>query len=213
MYAELYRYLISHKNLPVPGIGIFLIKRYPANDDFPGKKIDPPSYSFILDPADKTPPTNFFKWLAHSLAISDHDAVLSFNDFAFNLKNQLSNGDVVNWNNVGTLSKELSGGIRFLPHEKITLEKPVLAEKVIRQKAEHMVRVGEDERTSGEMSELLSKEEEKKSIWWAAALVLAIISVIFLGWYFSENGIKISTTGNTQKTNIIEATSTYKLLP
>ncbi|MBK6990501.1 MAG: hypothetical protein IPH34_01165 [Chitinophagaceae bacterium] len=184
MYAELYSYLILHKNLPVPGIGTFLLQRHSAVADFPNRKILPPSYSVAFDSKEQTPAMSFYKWLSQALSSSDHEAVTRFNDFAFNLKNQLANGDIINWNDVGTISKGLGGEVKFIPQEKIVLEQPVAAEKV-----------------------------EKKSLWWAAAVVIGLIAVVFLGWYFSENGVEVTSTANSKQVSPIESTATYKLLP
>ncbi len=213
MYAELYSYLILHKNLPVPGIGTFLLQRHPAVADFPNKRILPPSYSVVLDKTEQTPAMSFYKWLSQALSSSDHEAVTKFNDFAFKLKNQLANGDIINWDDVGTISKGLGGEVKFIQQGKIILEEPVTAEKVIRVKAEHMVRVGEEEKTSEEMTTFLNQTEEKKSLWWAAALIIGLVAVVFLGWYFSENGVEVTSTANNKQASPIESTATYKLLP
>lgn len=213
MYAELYQYLIQHKQLPVPGIGTFLVERIPAVVNFPERKIEPPVYGVSLQPVSNSPSKNFFIWLGAALQVSDRDAVIRYNDFAFDLKRQLSGGDIVNWNGVGQLSKGLAGDIKFIPQEKKSLESSVKAEKVMREKAEHMVRVGEDEKTSAEMTELLSQTEEKKSYWWAYALIVTVLSVMFIGWYFSENGISMSSISNSKKLVPEEVpTVTYKAL-
>ena len=185
MYAELYSYLILHKNLPVPGIGTFLLQRHSAVADFPNKLILPPSFSIALDNKEQTPAMSFYKWLSQALSSSDHEAVTRFNDFAFNLKNQLANGDIINWNDVGTISKGLGGEVKFIPKEK----------------------------TSEEMTTFLNQTEEKKSLWWAAALVIGLIAVVFLGWYFSENGVEVASTANSKQVSPIESAATYKLLP
>ncbi|MEO5945650.1 MAG: hypothetical protein ABIP79_02455 [Chitinophagaceae bacterium] len=213
MYAELYSYLILHKNLPLPGIGTFLLQRHSAVADFPNRIILPPAYSVILDNKELTPAISFYEWLSKAISSSHHEAVTKFNDFAFNLKNQLANGDIINWYGVGTISKGLGGEVKFIPQEKIVLEAPVPAEKVIREKAEHMVRVGEEEKTSQEMTTFLNQVEEKKSLWWAAALVVGLVAVIFLGWYFSANGVEVTSTANNKQVRPIESSATYKVLP
>ncbi len=97
------------------------------------------------------------------------------------VKNKISSGEIIDWNGVGTLSRGLAGEIKFKSAvNNLGYEEPVTAEKVIREKAEHMVRVGEDERTSAEMTEMLNQPEEKKSYWWAYALALALLAVLFL---------------------------------
>ena len=74
----------------------------------------------------------------------------------------------------------MAGEIKFKPEKEMILEKPVTAEKIIRLNAEHMVRVGEDNKTSAEMVELLNQTQEKKSFWWAYALSLALLCIIFI---------------------------------
>ena len=213
MYKELYQYLLQHKELPVPGIGTFLLERKPAVIDFPNKKINPPVYTIALQATTNSTAQNFFTWLGSILHISNHDAVIRFNDFAFNLKKQVADGDIIIWDGVGTISKGLAGDVKFISGAELLLEKPVTAEKVIRENAGHMVRVGEEEKTSAEMTEMLSKPEEKKSYWWAYALAVALLAVMFTGWHFSEHGLDIASTTNAQKLIPGETAPTYKQLP
>ena len=214
MYTALYQYLISHQQLSVPGTGTFLLERKPAKHVFSNKRINPPVYSFALQPTESTSSKKFFNWLANTLHISDQDAALRFNDFVIDVKNQINNGGVIDWNGVGVLSKGLAGEIKFRPAEtELIFEEPVAAEKVIRQNAEHMVRVGEDNKTSAEMVEMLNQPDEKKMYWWAYALSLALLSIIFLGWYFSEYGVDVSSTDNKAITTPMEAGPSYKVVP
>lgn len=200
MYKELYQFLILHKQLPVPGIGTFLLERNPATGDFPNKKIIPPVYSVALKPAVNTPSKKFFYWLSAALNVSDREAIIHFNDFAFEIKKKINAGDVINWNGIGTLSKGFAGEVKFTPvYKPLDFDRPVTAEKMIRQRAEHFVRVGEDERTSTQMSELLSQPTEKRNYWWAYAIVVSLIATMFLGWYFSEHGLNVPSTGNQKK--------------
>jgi hypothetical protein len=214
MYAELYQYLIQYKQLTVPGIGTFLLERKPAQIDFPNRKISPPAYTITLRSPGNSASKKFFAWLANALHISDRDAIVRFNDFAFDMKKQVSAGDVIRWNGIGTLSKGLAGEIKFNPFiNELVFEQPVTAEKVMREKAEHMVRVGEEERTSVEMMQLLSQSGEKRSYWWAFALIAGLLAIMFIGWYFSEHGLNVTSAGNGKKLNPQKAAATYKILP
>ena len=199
MYAELYRYLLLNKKLPVPGIGTFLLERKPAETDFLNRQIKAPVYSISFSTAFDTGTKNFFNWLGNALAISDRDAVIRFNDFAFDIKKQISEGATIHWNGIGAISKGLAGEIKFTPAEVLVQEKPVTAEKVIREKAEHMVRVGEDHKTSVEMTEMLNKPEDSRSLWWVYALAIGILAIVFIGWYLSRHGVDISSTANNTK--------------
>lgn len=205
MYPELYQYLLLHKQLPVPGVGTFLLERRPAQIDFPNKQMLPPVYSISMQSSALIPTGKFFNWLGAVLGISQMDAVIRYNDFAFEVKKQLDKGDTVIWNGVGVIKKGLAGEIKFAPAEITVTEQPVPAIKVLREKAEHTVRVGEDERTAAEMEEMLTKPEEKKSYWWAYALAIGLLAVIFTGWYFSEHGVDVSSTANGKKLVIPDA--------
>lgn len=199
MYAELYQYLLLHNKLSVPGIGTFLLERKPAQSDFVNRQIKAPAYSIVLDQAAETSSMSFFGWLANALGISDRDAVIRFNDFAFDMKRQINNGDIIQWNGVGTLNKGLSGEIKLTEATVFSPETPVAAEKVIREKAEHMVRVGEDQRSSTEMTAAFTKTIAKKSYWWIPALIISILAIGFIVWYLYTNGFDVITTGNTIK--------------
>jgi hypothetical protein len=212
MYEELYRYFIQHKKLAVPGVGTFLLERKPAVNDFVNKQINPPIYSVILQATVDPPSIHFFKWLAGALHVSDHDAIIRFNDFVFDFKKQVNDGSTIDWHALGAISKGPAGEIKFDPAIKYALEKPVVAEKVIREKSEHMVRVGEDQKTSAEMTEMLNLPETKRSRWWLPALVAGLLALFFIGWYFFEHGTDASSTTNNMKLVPMEATAPYQTL-
>lgn len=135
---------------------------------------------------------------------------MQFNDFVFELKKQVMDNAVVDWKGIGSLQKGLAGDIRLVYTDDFLVQSPVPAEKVIRERADHMVRVGEDEMTAAEMTEILNQPEEKKSYWWVYAMIIGILSVIFIGWHLSENGVDLKATGNSTKLSPIEAGISYK---
>jgi hypothetical protein len=150
-------------------------------------------------------------WQGHCI-FSDHDAIIRFNDFVFDLKKQVNDGNIIEWHAVGAISKGLAGETKFDPAIRPALEKPVVAEKVIREISEHMVRVGEDQKTSAEMQEMLNLPETKRSRWWIAALVAGLLALFFIGWHFYEHGIDVSSTTNNMKLVPMEATAPYQTL-
>jgi hypothetical protein len=214
MYSELYEYLILNRQLSVPGIGTFFLERKPAETDLSHRQINAAAYTISLKHNNATPNKKFFYWLAEKMNISFPEAIVKFNGFSYDLKNQVMSGNKVVWDKVGTLSKWLTNEIRFEPDLKDQhLDPPVSATKIIREKAEHTVRVGEEEKTSAEMSELLSEEKMSGSYWWAPALIAAILLIIVLAIYFSQQGVSASAVGNQQKLAPPKADSTYKILP
>ena len=214
MYTELYQYLIHHKQLPMPGVGTFFLERKSAEFDFANRKINPPSYNIALTPGGHLPGQPFFAWLANVLGISGREAIFRFNDFAFDMKKQINEGAVINWNGVGTLQSGVAGDVQLTSLQTaLIFEKPITAINVSREKPKHMLRVGEDEMTSTEMKKMLNKHKEKISYWWILPMVVALLATIFICWNFSEKGLDIFGTSNTAKLVPLEAAANYQLLP
>lgn len=214
MQEILYKYFVEHKELNVPGIGTFLLNRTPAVSDFPNKLIYPPSYNITLQASAISPSKDFFAWLSNALYTSEREAVITFNDFAYDIKKQINDGSKITWNGIGVLSSGLGSEVRFEPAFKNKIfEAPVKAEKVIRENASHLVRVGEQEKTSEEMTELLSRSETSRNYWWLAATILIILSLIFIAWYLSSKGVSTNSVGLQQPIEAPVTGNTYYMLP
>jgi hypothetical protein len=211
MYTELYQYLLQHKKLIVPGTGTIALEREPAVLDFPNKLIKPPVYTFSLQAVTSSPGRKFFEWLSGMLHINETDAIRQFNDFSFELKNNLNQQQEIEWKGLGKIYKT-SSGIIALDAIRLSPGKALPANRVLREKAEHMVRVGEDERSSLQMEEILTQDTVKKSYWWIWASVIALLALMFIGWYFSEHGLDPSSSANGQKLMPATSTETYKLV-
>jgi hypothetical protein len=197
----------------MPGIGTFRVETRPAETDFPNRIINPPGYVISLQQTVTTSSRKFFSSLAYILDISDRDAIIRFNDFVFELKQKIMAGNIITWPGIGTLSKDLAGQVKLDSSiNTLFFEQPVKANKIIRQKAEHTVRVGEDEKTSVEMTEFLSHHGSKKMQWWAYSLIIGLLSLIFIFWHFSEHGVMTTSTGNGKKLDPQPPAVTHKML-
>jgi hypothetical protein len=210
MYDELYQYLILHRQLNIPGVGTFLLERKPADIDFANKVVNPPSYTIALHHGNEAAPARQFNWLANALNMPVGDAIDSFNTFTANLKNEILSGKKLQWNGIGILSKGLAGEIRFEATMKDSpAGEPVPAAKVLREKAAHTVRVGEDEKTSEEMIEFLNPVQKKRSYEWIMTLIVAILALVFLIWHFMQTGLDAGT-GSQQKVSPKQESPTYQ---
>jgi len=203
MYDTLYKYLIFNRQVSLPGVGTISLQRNAARHSIADKIFTAPEYSFVIDNSNDKPSKKLFDWLSLVLGVSEWDAVRMVNDFSFDLKNNISSGSAVKWDNVGVLRRNDTGSIVLDPFTfELDNEEPVTAEKVIREKVEHTMLVGERERTSSEMEVILltETEKEKSREWgWVIAIVLVVLSVMFIGLYFSERGLLPSSSGNQVK--------------
>ena len=202
MYSTLYKYLILHKHLSLPGIGTIQLQKTSSEYDFANKSFTPPVFNFEMESGQQGSSKKLFEWLSKVKEVTEWEAIKLVNDFSFDLKNQISASGEVNWKNVGRFLRDDKGNIvlesAFLQLES---EMPVVAEKVIREKAEHKVLVGESESTTIEMEEYFSDTPAKKDLGWIIAIVVVVLSIMLLGIYLSENGLNPSSFGNR---NIIQ---------
>ena len=146
------------------------------------------------------------------MQVSDREAAGRFNEFTDLTTEQLAKGATIHWKGVGLIHRNSSGEMEFSPDE-IALVKPVKAKKVIRENAAHMVRVGEDQKTSEEMTMLLSQQPARRSIGWLWPAVLSMLAILFIGWYLSSKGVKTSSTANNKKPALNEAGKSYRVIP
>lgn len=202
MFQSLYQYLILHGKLVLPEVGVIVLETESAVLDTANKLIVNPEYHFNFQEKKESIDRNFFAWLAKSLNINDTEAIVQLTDFCFEFKNKLNRGEEVIWNGVGVFKSDGKTGILFEPEKKkFSFFKPVFAEKVIREKPSHKIRVGEDEKSSEEMEEFFSTKEKKKLGWWPYAMTACIAAFIFIVFHLTQNNLNGSSTGNQQNVN------------
>ena len=184
MYGYLYKYLVLHKKLSLPGIGLFATSQVPSRIDFVNKKLYPffPVIRFTQGAAmaDKY----FYRFIATGLRIDELEAIQKFNEFLFHIKEQFSINGFVDFPGIGRLTKQFSNTYSFKPANTIQAFYPdVHAERVIRKHTSHTIKIGEDEVSS--IAEPEEEVEEKpKQNWLIHALVLALISAMVIAYYY-----------------------------
>jgi len=192
-----YEYLILYRQLSLPGIGTVFLERTSSKLDMSNRQLTAPAYRFRMEAGIDQPDRNLFAWVSASSRLSEWDAVKSLSSFSSEVKEKLAAEGKMIWENVGVFRRDDKGNLA-LESDSIILssEFPAMAEKVIREKAEHTLMVGEQEKSSVEMETLFNNPVEKKEYAWIVALILTGLSVVFASWYFSEKGFTPAATGN-----------------
>ncbi len=208
----LHDYFIQNGSVTLPGVGTFRMLRISAQVDFASRKMLPPSYTIRFDHRQDTAQRELFDYVAQRIGSTDLEAIRQVNSHAFELRNQLLNGSPVSWEGFGTILPDAGSGFQFEP-ERLSYNfiPGVSADRVIRQGAEHSVRVGDQEKSRSEMEEILTHDDPShgsdKSLH-KAALIMALmaISIMILRFVTDGNDFSSSRFG---KLHPVEAPVTY----
>ena len=210
----LYRYFIQNNSLSLPGIGTFDMFRISAQADFANKKILPPSFTISYSNINDAPHKELFDYISRKKNIPEWEAIKVVNDFAFDLRNTIRNGQPVEWEGIGMLKQGNGKDILFVPN-KLSYDfiPHVDAQRVIRHSANHAMLVGDRERSKTEMEQYLLEEvpEVKAKVgWWSVAAIIAAIAVILLAVRAFSGGLSL-LDGRKQIIHPTEAHSTYTI--
>jgi nucleoid DNA-binding protein len=183
MLQYIHKYFALHKNIALPGIGSFNVETQNAKLDFINKTLRPPVPVIRYNKYDKADEM-FYNFLSKEIGVSESDAVSNFNHFTEQLKEQLETGRILTLQGIGTLTKNALG-YSFAADNIVQNFFPNLAvERVIRQNAEHTVKVGEEHKTSTQMHRELQQKVVKKDNWFVTAIILGAIGIVAIALYY-----------------------------
>lgn len=182
MNQHLAKYFALYQKLILPGIGSFNTASQPAQLEFVEKTLHAPSHTIIFQQDETANDTNFISFLIKETGLDQYEAVNRFNQFIAQLKEKLQSGIALQLPGLGILANN-GNGYAFTADSLQQYFPGIIAERVIRQHAQHAVRVGEDEKTSTEMHEILNKEAAEDR-WWIGAIVLAVVGIAAILYYY-----------------------------
>jgi hypothetical protein len=191
MFQVLNAYLFQHKSISIPGLGTIYLDTHPAHVDVADRIILPPKYQYRFDKYFDAPDREFFIYIATHRGILDYEAIKWYNEVSFDLRNRIKNEDQVAWDGVGVFKKDGTGNVLFESEaETGVFLGPAPAHRVNRQDAQHVLLVGDQERTNVEMNEWLAEEERarRRRPWWVIALIIGVVAVSLIAWHFYING-------------------------
>lgn len=213
MLGLFYQYLIHNNKIVLPGLGTVALQRLSSESDIAGHTISPPSYTFTWLQGSTTPPKRFFIWLAEQLNIAEEEAAIRVNNFVADIKREINAGKEIKWNGVGVIRRGLDSGIEFEPERRrLFFEETVQADKVIHENSRHTILVGDAEKSSDQMNEILLFPDRKKLRLtpYTAAVAILLLALIFTAWYLFQHGLNATAVSGKPKLTPKEAPATYK---
>lgn len=178
MLEILLEFFAVHKKLSVPGVGTLRVGYEASDDQFGTKTIRPAKANIVFSPGEEESTIAGFEAFAKT---QYHKSREELDRFYRRFAARLDQEHRLTIDGFGVLEKE-DDRIKFRQTYHGFDFFPVLqVEKVIRENAEHTMTVGENERTSAQMREVLSQQESKK-YWWVYVLIVLLIGAA--GYYF-----------------------------
>ncbi len=218
MFHILHQYLIQHKSLSLPGLGTLELQNIPAISNFSDHMIEPPMQKIIFDDMHDAPDKDLFQYVASRWQIEEWEAIKRVNDFSYELKNKLKEGDEIVWDKVGVLRLNLSGNIT-LEAKTITYDfmEPAPANRIIRVNANHTILRGDTEVRESFMQQPAATDDAdfapeahvRRKRWWIWACALGGAALLALFLHFYRTGFSLNSMHNTQKTSVRDAPATY----
>jgi hypothetical protein len=213
LQSLLQSFLLRNRYCPLPGIGCLTLQMQSAQLKDAGTMICAPEFNITIS-QDTRNLEPLLADLAHALLVSKEEAQKRLADFCEGLKNGVE-ASIQSFSSFGQWIKSSDGSISFAGntwyHAAQTNEWTVPL--AVHEDAEHRVRVGEDDRSSSEMQEVLQKIKNGKTKfrWVAGVLLFTIIMGVFSYLYFA--GFLNSHFGLFKKVQLKDPPATYQSIP
>lgn len=166
----LIKYLIQNGRLGIPEIGMFHVKRLPAQIIADGAEIKGPELVIVYAPETVTADKHLFEFLSIETATDEVAAIGQFNAWAHELKQKITDHQSVELPFIGTLSLDQDGSIihtnavNDIGFTTVALPEGVSLQQFV---------------TTDEEGDLPSD-----SSWWIYAIILLLLGVAAIAYYY-----------------------------
>lgn len=195
MFQQLNQYLFQFRALSLPQFGTIKLVAQPARLDVTEHLIYAPGYQPQYS-ADDTPSDHQLEYFAAALQ-KDVQAVHDFFTTAGKVLKQKATGGAFDWSGIGTFEWS-NQQILFNPQAASTLQ-PVPAHRVLREKTQHAVLVGDQVVMTDPAAEKVV--EAKRSRDWAIVIawVLGVLALLAIVFYLYQNHFSPQAAGTQVK--------------
>ncbi|MDB5248910.1 MAG: hypothetical protein JWQ40_3304 [Segetibacter sp.] len=197
MFELLFRYLILHNKVALPGIGVFFFTRQPAAYNFNDKVFISPGLQIAFSAEATAADKRFYTFISREQNVEEWEAVKQVNDLAYDLKYNLNINRSVLLPGLGSLSYNQEGVVEFTSSQHIQSYFPTVdAERVGQPAVQNAVTDVAPASTHTEAPAVSADEEvaaKRKNYWWIVAIILALIGIAAIVYYYINNGSLGST--------------------
>ena len=191
MFPLLYKYLMLHSEVCIPGVGRFYKVRNAAQHDFVNRMFIPPAYTIRFKEEQVRADKHLFSFISREKGIDEVEAIRHYHDFSYQFSDHVKRFSQTHLPGVGVLKKGNDGSLSFTADEMFAgyfVATP--AERILRRDITHPLVVGDKETTTCEMQVRLDDvdEEKTKSRWWIWALLLGIAAAAAIAFYYLQHG-------------------------
>lgn len=205
------RYLSFQKKVSLQGIGTFSVEHLPARLDFPNRLLYAPEFVLHYSPSGAGTDEQFEYWLQKELNAGREEVKSLQQNLSDEFQRTLSEKGEMTLDGLGVFTKDEQKLLHFSSLYQTVKGNPVTAEKIIRKNTSHSIRVGEQEKTSVEMTELLTGPKRKPlNLWWMIVMALFLSALIAI-LLFANYSPQWSKQGNNQKLKLNEAPPLHKI--
>jgi hypothetical protein len=168
MQSLVHKYFVLHHQIVLPGIGSLQIIPQTSSIDV-ANKLYPPINNFVFNSettllADKT----FYHFLAKELEVEQIEAIKKFHEYIYEIKATASEGNVIQFNGIGIISKQADGTFTFQQEKSVFDFFPTIQ---LPEKPNTSVHKELADSTISDASEI---QHDK---WWIFAIVLAVVAL------------------------------------
>jgi len=210
MHSLITSYLLQAGKCALPNIGFFKIEYKPAEIDIVNKQMLSPVEEIVFTEQAAFSSPGLINYIALKKNIALAEAENLLNNFCKEWEEKIKAGEAFCFESFGCLQKNDAGIISFKKDKEPVYYKPVHAERVLHENAEHSVLVGDRETTSTAMNEYYKENIlVAKKGWIIRAAILTAVALIILFYGFYNNKMGVSSTGNRNHFNIKSAGETH----
>lgn len=189
MYEHLYKYLVLHRRLDIPGVGRFLIENTPARMDESGTLIQAPVPVITFRQQAVQADKQFYDFLSWEMDTDEVDAISRFRDYTEELKARAAEESGAELPEIGQLFLHADGSTEFRTattdiHELLP---PVsLPDGIVfahTASMPHALKTNR-ENTSEELADA-ETDQAGNNNWWIYAAILLLVGIGFILFYYA----------------------------